>query len=85
MADHIDFNQMRAYDDNGDPVAGALAYFYETGTTTEVTTYADEALSTANTNPVQADGFGVFPPIFYGGTTDLKVRVTDASGVVLNG
>lgn len=45
-------------------VPGALLYFYEADTLNLVTVYANEGLSTPLTNPVEADGFGLFPDIF---------------------
>lgn len=76
-----DFSQIE--DGNGSPYAGALRNFYQTGTTTRITTYQDAAASTPHTNPVEADANGVFPPIFisYGG--GIKVIDTTAAGVTL--
>ena len=48
----------RAEDSNGAAVSGALLYVYEVGTTTEVTTYSDIALTSANPHPVVADAAG---------------------------
>jgi hypothetical protein len=54
----------RAYDNNGKPLDGAKLFFYETGTSTLLDTYSDQALTTANTNPVIADSQGQFGDIF---------------------
>lgn len=43
---------------------GALAYFYEAGTTTPRTTYRDADLTTPHTHPVVADAYGRFPAVF---------------------
>jgi hypothetical protein len=51
-------------DGNGDPRAGAFLYFYEAGTDTPKDTYSNAALSTPNTNPVEADADGAFGDIF---------------------
>jgi hypothetical protein len=56
--------QQTQVDTNGDPYAGGLLYFYETGTTTLLDTYSDEILSSANANPVVADSAGRFAAIF---------------------
>jgi hypothetical protein len=48
------------------PSNGAQLFFYTTGTTTLKDTYSDEALSTANANPVIADADGVFGDIWIG-------------------
>lgn len=82
MANLIWGASRRILDDNGDPVSGGKVYVYAEGTTTAVTTYSDDGLATANAHPVVADASGVVGPIFvpYG---TYKVRVTDASDVVL--
>ena len=43
---------------------GALAYFFEAGTTTPRTTYQDADLTTPHAHPVVADGYGRFPAVF---------------------
>ena len=43
---------------------GALAYFFEAGTTTPRTTYSDADLTTPHAHPVVADGYGRFPAVF---------------------
>src|SRR5690606_6608741 len=69
-------------DGNGEPVPGAQARFYATGTTTPVTVYSDRAETTPHPVPLVADAEGVFPAVFRSGRT-LKVVVTDADGVAL--
>lgn len=56
-------------------VAGALLYFYQTGTTTPINTYSqsDLAIGHVNTNPVVADSNGLFGPIYLLPTPDYKV------------
>lgn len=44
--------------------AGSLLYFYEAGTTTPLNTYSSQDLSSANANPVVADAYGLFGPIY---------------------
>jgi len=66
----------RAVDANGDPVSGAKLTVYLAGTTTAVTTYSDEALTTAQAVPVVADSSGVFAPI-YVEAGSYKVDITD--------
>ena len=85
MADQIRFTPVQVFDANGDPAAGAKAYFYQTGTTTPLTTYADEGLTTPHPNPLVADAQGVFAAVFISGGGDAKVDVTDAADVRLNG
>ena len=43
---------------------GALAYFFEAGTTTPRTTYQDADLTAPHTHPVVADAYGRFPAVF---------------------
>lgn len=61
----------------GAPQAGARLYFYSSGTTTALDTYADAALTIPNTNPVEADQYGVFPDIFLQ-STSYRVVLTEA-------
>lgn len=55
----------RATGDNGEPLAGAKWYFYESGTLVPATVYSSAALDTPLTNPVIADAGGLFPNIFF--------------------
>jgi hypothetical protein len=48
----------------GAPLPNALLYFYSSGTVTPLNTYSEDTLTIANTNPVKADQYGVFPDIF---------------------
>lgn len=61
------------------PSDGAKLTFFITGTSTLKDTFADEGLTTPNTNPVIADGDGVFPEIWISG--GYKVRLTDKNDV----
>ena len=73
----------RQLDANGDAVSGAKANVYETGTTTPVTVYTNTGLSIAHANPIVSDGNGYFAQAFYGGSTALKVVVTDSADATL--
>ena len=83
MADQISFTPLRALDRNGEPVAGALARFYLTGTTTLETVYSDTAGTVPHASPLVADGRGVFAAVY--SNASLKVTVTDPAGAVLPG
>ena len=62
--------------------SGDKLYAYETGTTTQVTLYQDDDLSTAHTTPVVADATGRFAAIYTDATGgDLKIKVTDSDDV----
>jgi microcystin-dependent protein len=68
----------------GVPYIGARAYFYSGGTTTPITTYRDNDLSTPHPNPLVTDGNGVFPAVFFDEADEFyRVRVTTSGGVVL--
>jgi len=73
----------RALDANGDPISGAKAYTYVTGTTTNKTTYTTSALSVAHANPVVADSEGYFPDIWAPSDSAYRVKVTDAAGTTI--
>ena len=64
---------------------GYKYYFYQTGTTTPVTTYQNIGLTVANTNPVVSDSNGRFPDIFYSDLSQLKLIVKDSSGNIVEG
>ena len=61
------------------PLAGGLLYFYEPGTTTPKNTYSDNALSTANSNPVVLSASGVMSNVFLNGA--YRVILKDKDGV----
>lgn len=62
--------------------SGFKLAFYEVGTTTDLTTYSDFALTTENTNPLVADSNGLFGPAYLDATgNDPKVVLTDADDV----
>lgn len=65
------------FDDNGDPLVDGKIYFYESGTTTEKTTYADVNLTIANPNPVILSGSGRQPNIFFNGTASAILTDKD--------
>lgn len=74
---------VRATQANGTIAAGALRYFYLSGTTTLAVVYADNARTTALPNPVPADGSGTWPDIFLNPQTAYRVVEKTATGVSL--
>ena len=74
----------RALDTNADPSNAALMYVYKAGTTTAVTTYSDEAGTTANAHPVVSDSSGAFGDVYVGNEI-LKVDIQTSLGVSLPG
>ena len=85
MTNVVDLNVNRAVDASGNYLAGAKAYFYQSGTSTPVTVYSDAAATTPHATPVVADGSGVFPAIYAAGSVAMKVNVTTSSGAAVPG
>lgn len=78
MANTLYVPVFRAFDDNGDPLAGGLVYTYEAGTNTPKATYTDATMTTPNSNPVVLDANGsaqIWTSGYY------KINLTDANGV----
>lgn len=82
MANRFTLPLSQDLDGSGDPYAGGKLYFYETGTSTPLDTYSDSTLSTANANPVVADGNGRFDDIFMK-TQDYKVVLKTSTDVTI--
>ena len=82
MTDIITFSPVLAVDANGLPVAAATAEFFESGTTTPITVYADAGESSAHPSPLVADGNGFFPAVFKSGSA-VKVVVKTPLGATL--
>ena len=62
MAGRFLLPRATAFDENGNPIPGAKLEFFESSTTTQQTTYSDDALTVPNTNPVIADSIFEFVP-----------------------
>lgn len=82
MSDVLSFNPSRALDANAVNSPGALAYFYDAGTTTLRTVYADSALTVPHPSPLVADAGGVFAAVYAGGAA-IKAVVQTAAGATL--
>jgi len=63
------------------PSSGAKLFFTITETSTDLDTFSDDALATANANPVIADSTGVFGDIFLGSSSVYKVVLKDKNNV----
>ncbi len=74
---------MPALDRNGNPVEGALLYFYENETTTLKAVYADVGLTVPLSNPVVADSAGQFPAVYADNDDLYSVRGFDPDGAQL--
>jgi len=73
----------RVVDADGLPLDGGLIYTWVAdGTfTTPLTTWSDAGLTSANTNPIEADASGYFRAFVAAGT-NLDIQVKNASGVL---
>lgn len=84
MAGYWPQSRSQIHDQNGKPFIGAKAYFYAGSTTTPITVYRDNDLTVPLTNPVETDGFGVFPSVFLDEDDNFyRIRVTTAGGVLI--
>lgn len=61
---------------------GARAFFFDAGTTTPRTVYADQAETVAHPSPLVANGGGLWPAVFVSGSA-VKAVVQDAVGAAL--
>lgn len=67
------------FDSSGDPLVSGLMYFYEPGTTTDKTTYADVNLSISNSNPVVLSADGRLPNVWFDGSARQVLRDSDGT------
>jgi len=72
------------YDESGNPLVGAKAYFFDAGTTTPMLVYTDPAFSIPHDHPVVANGRGAWPAVFIEEGKTYRLRVTDADNVTLD-
>lgn len=69
-------------DPSGNPYTGALATFFDAGTSTPQIVYSDSALGTSINQPVPANGNGVFPAVFLH-PGSYRYRLTNSTGSVV--
>lgn len=69
-------------DSGGSPSSGAKAYFYQAGTTSDITTYQDSGEGTPHAQPVVADASGIWAPVYVTNAT-FKVVFKDADDVTI--
>ncbi len=70
-----------AISDNLTLIAGARVRFFLTTTTTPTPVYQDSGLTTAHTQPVEADSAGRLPPIYLNPSIVYKATFTDSANV----
>lgn len=86
MAGLWDKSNTQIHDQNGKPLIGAKAYFFQAGTSTPITVYQAYSLGDVNKlpNPVQTNGFGFFPSVYLDEAIGFyRVRMTTAGGVII--
>ena len=83
MAQLLSLTGQALRDTSGNPYTSAKAYFYETGTVTPKNTYSEASLTTANANPVIADGTtGIFPDIYLlAGRYKIVLQQSDGTAI----
>lgn len=62
---------------------GAQLFFYQAGTSTPLDTYSDSALSSANSNPVEANGKGQFGAIYMKRNQKYKIVLKDSDDNII--
>ncbi len=80
MSNLFNMPRVEAQNASGGVLAGAKLEFFQTGTSTNLDTYSDDALTTANANPVVADSGGRWTAIFLR-DQDYKVTLSDSADV----
>lgn len=68
---------------NGEFEAGAIMTVYKQGSTTLEPLFSDADLTINLSNPITADGFGVFPPIYWDENQAIRVLITQSNGTSL--
>jgi len=71
------------FDDAGNPLVNGRIYFYETGTTTPKTTYADVNYEIPNTNPVILTAAGRQPNIFFPGVAKAILATSSGTQILV--
>ena len=83
MAGTLNIALQQQVDVNGQPLAGALLYFFQVGTVaTPQNSYQDFGLTVVNPNPLPTDQYGRIP-MFYLADGQVHVRLVDPTGVVI--
>lgn len=68
---------------NGTFEAGAILAVYKIDSSTFQPIFADANLTTPLANPLRADGYGVFPAVYYDSDQPIRVVVQDSKGATL--
>jgi len=79
VAGLMPYGKLQYFDQNGNPLNGGKVYSYAAGTSTPLSTYADN-VGTPNANPTILDSSG--RAVIFLGNAAYKIQLTDALGVV---
>lgn len=71
-------------DADGTPIPSGTVTFYETGTTTRVTVYADSDYTTPLPNPLSADASGRIVPVYYNGSDVVDAVIRTEGGAFVD-
>jgi hypothetical protein len=82
MAGTINLALSQQFDMDGEPLSGGFLFFFAAGTTTPQSAFQDQLLSIVFPNPIVLDASGRVP-MFYLADGNIKIRLTDKSGVVV--
>lgn len=85
MANVISLHMRQVFLSAGEPAAYGQAYFYQSGTETQVNVYSDVDLLSVRPQPVTLDADGVLPVCYIGSPDPLRILVTDDDDVALPG
>lgn len=83
MAKRIPYIPNRVIDTNGIS-DGASIYVYQTGTTTPVSIYSDDTLTTPLSNPLVVEAGAAVPVFYHNESGDIRVRVVEDGGAVVS-
>lgn len=78
----INLSLSQQFDTQGQPLSGCKLYFYQAGTTTPQSAYADADLSIALPNPLECDASGRIGQFFLA-DGNIKIRLADKNGVTV--
>lgn len=68
---------------NGTFEAGAILAVYKIDSSTFQPIFADSSLTAPLANPLRADGYGVFPAVYYDSDQPVRVVIQDSTGATL--
>lgn len=83
MANRFSYVPNRVIDQDGIS-DGATISVFDTGTTTPLTIYSDEGLTTPISNPVTVASGAAVPPIYYADADTARVQVAQSDGTIIS-